>query len=282
MRKFSIDIDGKPFISERETFSFKITFVATMRYTDRLAFLDLGIYNLSRNTEIVQGKEIVLRAGYDEEYDQVFKGEIITVLKERDGANIITRVLCRSGSSHVRPSINVTLGKNSTIIQALKACADAWGVPLVVDESQFSDAKVFIRGYSMNGDIAKVLDSLASQFGFDWLQSSEALIVDRKNRETNSNPREVSLFTGMIGVPEAEGDVEGYFVRVNMRLSPRIRLKSNIDLKSEYASYSTGNFFITPPKNGGKVSGIYKVVELVHRGDSLGNRWQTEIRGQKV
>lgn len=282
MRKFSLKIDGKDFIVHNDYRQFRVTFFSRMRYTDRLSFLDLAIYNLSRETAIDQGAEIELSAGYDEEFDRIFKGKIITVLKERDGPNIVTRLLCRSGAVDARPSINVSLGAGATAMQALNACASAWGLALSVDEEQFSDAPVFTRGYSMNGDIPKVLDALASQIGFEWMQTADTLYVDRVNKPTAGQPREVSLFTGMIGVPESEGDVSGIFVRVTMRLSPRIRIRTNIELKSEYASYSTGNFYITPPKNGGKVSGNYKVVEVLHRGDSLGDKWETEIRGQKI
>lgn len=281
MRKFSLKIDGKDFIVHNEYRQFRVTFFSRMRYTDRLSFLDLAIYNLSRDTAIDQGAEIEFSAGYEEEFDRIFKGKIVTVLKERDGANIVTRLLCRSGASDARPSIDVSLGSGATAVQALQACATAWGLALNVDEEQFKDAPVFTRGYSLNGDIPKVLNALASQIGFQWLSTSDALYVDRNDKPTAGDPREVSLFTGMIGVPEAEGDVKGIFVRVTMRLSPRMRIRTNIELKSEYASYSTGNFYIVPPENGGKMSGVYKVVEVLHRGDSLGDKWETEIRGQK-
>lgn len=281
MRKFSLKIDGKNFIVHNEYRQFRVTFFSRMRYTDRLSFLDLAIYNLSRDTAIDQGAEIEFSAGYEEEFDRIFKGKIVTVLKERDGANIVTRLLCRSGASDARPSIDVSLGSGATAVQALQACASAWGLALNLDDEQFKDAPVFTRGYSLNGDIPKVLNALASQIGFQWLSTSDALYVDRNDKPTAGDPREVSLFTGMIGVPEAEGDVKGIFVRVTMRLSPRMRIRTNIELKSEYASYSTGNFYIVPPENGGKMSGVYKVVEVLHRGDSLGDKWETEIRGQK-
>lgn len=281
MRKFSLRIDGKDFIVHNEYRQFRVTFFSRMRYTDRLSFLDLAIYNLSRDTAIDQGAEIEFSAGYEEEFDRIFKGKIVTVLKERDGANIVTRLLCRSGASDARPSIDVSLGAGATAVQALQACATAWGLALSIDEQQFKDAPVFTRGYSLNGDIPKVLNALASQIGFQWLSTSDTLYVDRNDKPTAGDPREVSSFTGMIGVPEAEGDVKGIFVRVTMRLSPRMRIRTNIELKSEYASYSTGNFYIVPPENGGKMSGVYKVVEVLHRGDSLGDKWETEIRGQK-
>lgn len=280
MRKFEILIDGKKFIEPHNVRQFRISFTSRVRYSDKLGFLDLAIYNLSRETSIPQGKQIVLQAGYDDEFDQIFSGTIITVLKEREGPNIITRVLCRSGSVYERPSIQVSLGQNSTALQALEEVAKTWNVRLNIDQEQFADAPVLIRGYAMNGDLTSVLNSLGGMFDFHWIETADGIIIDRYKKPTKGTPREVSLFTGLIGVPEAEGDVQGYFVNLTLRMSPRIRLRTLIDLKSEYASYSTGNFYITPPENGGQLSGVYKVIEVVHRGDSWGERWQSELRCQ--
>ena len=184
MRKFSLKIDGKDFIVHNEYRQFRVTFFSRMRYTDRLSFLDLAIYNLSRDTAIDQGAEIEFSAGYEEEFDRIFKGKIVTVLKERDGANIVTRLLCRSGASDARPSIDVSLGSGATAVQALQACASAWGLALNLDDEQFKDAPVFTRGYPLNGDIPKVLNALASQIGFQWLSTSDTLYVDRNDKPT--------------------------------------------------------------------------------------------------
>lgn len=292
MRKFAIEIDGKPFISATELDTngnnitknkqFRITFTSRMRYTDNLAFLDLGIYNLSKNTAIKQGAKIILSAGYSNEYDRIFTGYIITVLKEKEGPNVITRLICRSSHFEKRPSIQKTIGAGGSILDALNVISNAWNLPLIIEKKQFSDVKPFIRGYSLNGDLVKILRDLARQFDFSWLETPEGLLIDRNGKTLEARPREVSMFTGMIGFPESEGDLNLIFINVTMRLSPRIRLRTMIDLKSEYASYSTSNFYIGAPVNGGKLDGVYKVVELVHRGDSWGNRWQTEFRGQKV
>lgn len=287
MRLFDIEIDGKPFIDKTSGRQFRVTFTSRMQYSEMLSFLDLAIYNLSRDTAIEQGKSIRMMAGYEGELDEIFKGRIITVLKERDGPNIVTRLLCRSGAADVRKSVSTSVGKNATALDAIRQCAAVLGpdggpVALRYDAKQWADAPRFVRGYALNGDALEALNALAGQFGFEYLVTDDALQIDRKGYPVEGEPQEVSLFTGMIGVPEAEGDVEGIFVNVTHRLAPRLRLATNVELKSEYASYSTGNFYITPPANGGKLSGTYKIVEVSHQGDSWGGRWQTVLRLQKV
>ncbi len=282
MRRLEIDIDGKKFIEPTNARQFRVVFTIKSRYTERLSYAEIGIYNLSRNTQIEQGKTIELRAGYDEEFGTIFRGRITTVLREREGANVITRLLCLMNGQSLRNSIQASLGAGSTIFDALQLCAQAWGLPLVIDPTQFDDVRPFVRGYVLNGDLAVCLDTLAKQFNFCWIETADAIVIDRPDKDVSGLAREVSLFKGMIGVPEAEGDVIGAFVNVTHRLCPMMRMASKFELKSEYASYSTGNFYIMPPKNGGKLSGFYKVVELEHSGDSCGQRWETKIRGQHI
>lgn len=287
MRQFEIDIDDKPFIDGREGRHFRAVFTTRMAYTDKLAFLDLAIYNLSRDTDVRQGSKVLLRAGYDDDIDVIFQGTITTVLKERHGPDIITRLLCRSGANDVRKSVRDAVGKNGTVLECIKKCAQVLGpggtpLPVRIDESQFADCPVLVRGYVLEGNAVDALDKLASQFDFGYVIAGDALHVDRRNKAIKGTAQEVSLFTGMIGVPEAEGDVGLVFVNVTTKLKPRISIGSNIDLKSEYATYSTGNYYIVPPENGGKLSGRYKVIEISHQGDSWGNRWQTAMRVQKT
>lgn len=294
MRKFKVDIAGKPFIDvaeDKEGRSIKrclrVVFNSQASYTYNLGFLDLGIYNLSRETEVRQGDRISFSAGYDGEFDVIFTGLIISVIKEKEGPNVITRLLCRSGESpkplpnvtETRPTIEKTFGRNTKITQLIRAIGEAWGKPVQLSEDQFDDCPVMSNGYSLNGDVCVLIDDLSQQFNFQWGLVQDVLIIDRQHKPVKGTPREVSLFTGMIGYPEAADDNLGVFVNVNMRLSPKIRLGTLIDLKSEFASYNTGNMYIIPPANGGKLSGQYRVVEVFHEGDSWGDRWMTKLKG---
>ena len=283
MRKFRVEIDGKPFLDSKNNRQLRVTFTSRMQYTTNLAFLDLAIYNLSKNTKIEQGKKIILSAGYENEFDRIFTGKIITVLQEKDGADTLTRLLCRSSYFDDRHSIQATVGVGGSLFDAFALLESAWGIPIDYDKEQFKDDKnlTFARGYALNGDVVKNMQSLASQFDFSWVETYDSIIVDKNKVNVKSKPREVSMFTGMIGFPEAESDVGLHFVNVTMRLSPRVRMRTMIDLKSEYATYSTGNFYIQPPKYGGNLDGLYKVVEVYHRGDNFGKRWITEFKGQR-
>lgn len=283
MRKFDIQIDGKPFIEPtKQRQQFRVVFRTQTNYTENLNFFDLSIYNLSRSTVINEGQKIVFSAGYDDEYDVIFSGVITSVLVEAEGVNKVTKLYCVSNRIDRRKTINVGLGKNSTVIQALRACASAWGLSLKVDKEQFKDSPLLTSGYVLEGDIPSCLRKLAKMFDFGWAQVNQFLIVDRKGKEIKGKPREISLFTGMIGVPQSDGDITGTFVNVSTRLSPKIRLATNVNIQSEYSVYRTGNLYIKPPENKGNLSGVYKVIAIEHVGDSWGEDWRTNLRVQKV
>lgn len=287
MRKFKIELNDTKqpngwydFINPPKQLSrqFRVTFNATMNYTESLAFMDLGIFNLSNKTQIRTGSLVRLSAGYEEEFDAIFEGRITSIVKEREGANIITRLLCMGHAADVRRKISRSYGQNVSVVTIIKDIAKDWGLTLRLDESQFDEKDVFMRGYTLNGDIPSCLNRLASQFDFEWAECNNFLLVNRKERPRSGTPREISLKTGMIGVPEMSSDNTGFGVDVTVRLSPKIRLFDLISLSNEYASYNTGNMYVKSVSNEGKTAGIYSVATISHEGDSWGKRWQTEIR----
>ncbi len=292
MRRFRIDIDGKPFIEHTvkegsRGRDFRVTFRCNNSYTYCLGLLDLAIYNLAETTQIKQGSRIALSAGYDDQIDAIFSGCIMGVLKEREGANVLTRLICRSGERPVfdgsgqelRPAINQTFGKGTSVVEIIKAVAAKWGKSVSIQEDQFASVPPLARSRPVTGDVKVVLDDLASEHDFYYCLVQDTLTIDRKDAARKGNAYQLNFKTGLIGVPEMQDENVGVFVGMTSRLAPSLRLGGLVELKSKYASYNTGNMYFLPPANGGDLSGIYRIMELTHEGDSWGNKWQTEIKG---
>lgn len=287
MRKFEITYDGKPYIkAPRDKFDrqMRVTFTASACYSEHTALLDLAIYNVTGTPAFKHGAPIILSAGYTDEYSEIFSGTVTTVLKERNGADVITRLLCRAGPvrGEDRPKVAKSFGRNTQCADLINYLAGQWGKRVVWQTAQFSDAQPLIRGYVLNGDVCDMLDNLAQQFAFKWVADDDAVYIDRPDYKVEGTPREVSMLTGLIGLPEATADNTGVFADITMKLSPRIRLSSVIELKSQYASFNTGNMYFVEPQHKGNLNGRYKVVELRHEGDSWGDKWQTRIKGQNL
>ena len=287
MRVFSIDLDGKPFIEPvYSTRQFRVVFSTAMNYTDNLAMLDLAIYNLSQSTNIDSGKSIVFKAGYEgtgDSFQTIFKGRVTTVFKERDGANVVTRILCRAGTVDDRASKDLTLGRNATCTQVLDAIGNTFGVRIEYQKEQFEGANntIFYRGLSLKGDIRHQLDSLAQQCKFSWAHDGTKVVIDKDGKKRTGFVQEVSLLTGLIGVPEASADNQGVFVNVTTTLNPVLRLGDLFNLKSQYATFNTGNMYLIPPEHGGNLDGEYKIQTISHEGDSWGDIWRTKVTGIK-
>lgn len=287
MRKFKVELNDSDningwydFITPSQTLSrqFRVTFNTTMNFTEHLAFMDLGIFNLSAKTQIRTKMKVRLSAGYEDEFDAIFEGRITSVVKEREGPNIITRLLCMGHAPTDRHKVSRSYGPNVSIVTILRDIAKDWGLALRFDPNQFNEKDVFIRGYTLNGDIPACLNKLADQFNFKWSESNNFLQIYRPDVPRNVTPREISLKTGLIGVPEMSSDNTGFGVDLTVRLSPKIRIFDRISLSNKYTSYNTGNMYVKEVSNEGKVSGLYYVATISHEGDSWGNRWQTEIR----
>lgn len=287
MRVFSIDLDGKPFIEPVNiSRQFRVVFSTAMNYTENLGMLDLAIYNLSNNTNIQANQSIVFRAGYDDTsqaFQVIFQGRVTTVFKERDGANIVTRVLCRTGTVADRGSIDLTLGQNTTPTQALDAIGKTFGVPIEYQPEQFNgdNNAPHLRGFLLKGDIRHQLDSLGQQCGFTWAHDGTKVIIDKEGEKRTGIVQEVSLLTGLIGMPEATSDNTGVFVNVTTKLNPALRIGGLFNLKSQYATFNAGNMYLIPPQHGGNLDGEYKVMTICHEGDSWGEAWRTKVTGMK-
>lgn len=292
MRRFAIEIDGKPFIKhgtgiESRGRDFRVTFRCNNSYTYCLGLLDLAIYNLSNQTQIKMGAKITLKAGYDEQIDSIFTGCIMSVLKEREGPNIITRLICRSGEmpkfdaqgQELRPVINKSFGKGTGVLTLIQAVGDAWGKPISKQDEQFSDVQPLARMRPLCGDVKAVMDALAEEFKFSWCLVQDKIVIDRKDSPRKGDAYLLNFRTGLIGVPEMADENVGDFVDMTSCLAPSLRLGGLVKLESKYASYNTGNMYFRPPTNGGDLSGVYRIMELTHEGDSWGSPWQTHIKG---
>ena len=277
-RVFEVSVDNNVLIETSIGRQFRIVFDVTIDFGGSVSYADISIYNITNDTAQMafkKGSQIGLRAGYIDNIDFIFKGEIINIFRERDGASIITRIIARSRVNSVN-NINQTLGKNTTIISIIKACANVMGYPLVIKNDDFADAQNYPRGYTLNGDPRVYLDELSKTFKFDYVIENGRIIVTANGKVRDGDIFTVSRYTGMEGIPI----VTEIGVDVNVRLNPKINMGGRFEVESEFASFNFSNiYFQDVPSQAGK--GIYKVQRLTHAGDSWGDTWTSSITGFK-
>ena len=274
-RRYSLDVDGKTFISETGDKQFKITFNVLLEFGAAVAYADIAIYNLAQDTSqniIKKNMSLVLRAGYENKIDNIFTGRIINVLRRRDGPHTIIRLICRGGTQTDTNTISESLGKNVTIVSLIKSCVKAMGYPIIINEDDFKGPSPYTRGFTLNGDPKTNLDQLAASHGFDYMIENDAVLIVSKKSFRKGEPLKISQFKGLVGIPEIT--VEG--ANVKIKLNPGVKIGGRIDVQSVLATFNFSNiYYLDIPASAGK--GIYKIYRVVHSGDSHGDNWDTDI-----
>lgn len=282
-RAWSVDINGESYISQQTgSTQFRIQFNIDVSPGSSVSYADIRLYNLNKVSGIANGASIILKAGYTDNIDAIFTGTVTNVLREREtGApEIITRLICRSGSAAVdRGSAQVSLGPGARVEEAIRALAREWPIPIDIDNAQFADDQPMARGYHADGDIPTALDNLARDYKFDWVQHMGRLYVTKPDMKRNSTSIKVNQLTGMIGIPEITRGPNGLGVFVSAQLNPSIMVSSVIDLKSEFATYNTGNLYLSEVQPDALPVGEYNVFALRYSGDSHSDQWRVDIDG---
>lgn len=279
MRLFEILINDRTFIAPTSGRQFRIQFDVVIDFGGFNTYMDLRIYNLTESTAaraFERETTIGLRAGYDTAIDYLFSGKIRNVFKERNGPDTITRIIARGGTSFAKPTINETYDKNANVTQLIRACADALGYPLVIDQNQFTDIDPYIRGSVLVGDPTKKLDELAQTHNFSYVLENNRIVVVRNGSFRQGQPTLISESTGMEGIPE----ITEVGCDVSVRLNPRLKIGGRIDIQSDLRTFNFSNIYYQDiPASAG--SGVYNIFKLEHSGDSWGDDWTTRITGNR-
>lgn len=282
IREWSLLIDGEPYIESKEGANFRIIFDIDVSVSNAVSKADIRIYNLREDTGLSQGQTIQLKAGYRDKSDTIFSGIITNTYKERQGPDIATRILCRSGAAlDNRGSANSTYGAGVRITEILEDLARQWPLALEIDKEQFKDDPPMSSGYAAQGDIPQALDSLASQFDFSWTQQLGALVIEKNDAERKTDVFDVNLLNGMVGMPEVTRGPSGMGVYVTTRLNPYIRVNSRINVQARFSTYNTGNQFWVENEEGLTAYGEYNVFRMTYEGDSHGDAWNVSIDGMR-
>lgn len=282
-RAWSIDINGEPYIGlQSGSTQFRCQFNIDVAAGNSISYADIRLYNLNKESSVPQGSSIVFKAGYTDNIDGIFSGLVTNVLREREpgSTEIITRLICRSGAAaYDRDSAHLTFGIGVRVEEVIRALARAWPLPIDIDNTQFADDKPMSTGLIVDGDIPSAMDDLAYAYKFSWLHHMGRMYVTKPEMARKSTVLKVDQFTGMIGIPEVTRGPNGLGVFVSVDLNPSIMVNSVIDVRSEFATYNTGNLFISQISGDASANGEYNVFAMKYSGDSHSDQWKQEIDG---
>lgn len=192
---------------------------------------ELTVWNLkaeSRAKLQEEGLEVIIQAGYVDEINQIFKGDLESATTGRDAVNWITMLELGDGSKRMKSSrINESFRGGQPVGQMLKRVAETLGLdPGNLQEKVDSDGarsvlKELINMVVLSGKSMDVLDEIASSMGLNVSVQDKALQFLAKGEVLAGPAINLSASTGMLGSPEVgEKGVVSAMSLLNGRFKP--------------------------------------------------------------
>ena len=264
----------------------------------------IELYNLSdlmSKALIEKELPVLLLAGYEGEENIIFNGRVGTSLrvkKSADVPDVITNVLCSSGLKNVQQSIvNVTIEKMEIKAFLRILCG---GIEVVSDlgakvnanvTAQFrknltgNDIEGNIGQRTFNDNLMDVLTKLSNEFMFDFQVGENVIIFQQRQGKSTFL---IKPENGLIGIPE----ITEMGVDLATFLNPSFETGEVFNLSSRFSNFKLGalNFLDRINVDGdirsrrvntdNRYEGDYRIIELIHKGSSHTNVWQSEITAQ--
>ncbi len=251
----------------------RIAFRVTKKLTKDPNTLDVQVYNLSDSTRRkiqTKGVPVRLLAGYGENLETVFSGDVSLVNHVHQGADWVTRLQSGDGLEKIRSArTKSSFGKGVKITDVVKKLAEDTGLSTGnllqgLFEVLSGRPSEYAKGASHSGQAYDLLERTVGSLGLGLSVQDGALQVHKLDGTgVGTEIVLLSVGTGLVGSPEVcEEEVKGTKRRVikarsliQQRLLPgrRVQLDS-IALK-----------------------GIFRVEQVQFVGDTHGEPWYAEL-----
>ena len=270
-----IDQIGNTRILDKLRISFEVT--KSLRGYPNLAKID--IYNANETTlTLLQDKftTIQLNAGYVGTKALLFSGKVRNLVDTRNATDRITTIYAGDGEQDWQNAIyNRTLSASVPLLTILEEIGATFENSTVGDLSSFNIPADKLRGQSLSGSSKDVLDKLAEDYGFDWsIQNSVLTLVRREDALLPNESVLVSSTTGMIGSPT----ITEIGADVATLLNPRLEPAKLFTIESAASEVALGDLFFRQVQRT-KAEGTYKILEVIHKGDTHDNVWASNLVG---
>lgn len=226
----------------------------------------LVIWNLAEQSRAKlqeTGLEVIVDAGYIDDVNQIYKGDIEHTTISRERVDWVTTVELGDGSERMKKArINESFRGPQTPGDMLRKAAKALGLDFGnLDEAASSDGarsvlKEFVSGFTMSGKVDDVIDELAESMGLTYSVQDKTIQLLPRNGALGDPPIALDASTGLIGSPSiGENDV----VTAASLLNGVIRPGRRVNLDSAI------------------VSGQFIAEKVQHIGETWGNEWTTKL-----
>lgn len=165
------------------------------------------------NTSRPVGVPVQIEAGYVNNTEVIFSGDLREVASQRDRTDWKTILSGDDGGRAFRESrIDASYSKGTPISFILQQCTEALGIGLGNAASFTAGATIAGIGaalphtMTLSGSVANELTRLLNSIGLTWSVQRGALQLLQKGQPLNLGAIKLSATTGLIGSPEASID----------------------------------------------------------------------------
>lgn len=230
----------------------------------------ITIINCNESTQtFLSQKPLIVRleAGYNDEFRHLFVGDVRVAYTEFKNASVQTHLELADGDRAFRyAQVDQSFRKGSSVIQALRVCAQSFGVRLdpkleVTPELQAQ----FASGRTLQGDTQRELTELLAPYGYKWSFQDGRLLILKDNETRADEAILVSEETGMVDSPTfhtPDKPNKPTQVKVKMKLRPQITPGVRIVVRSR-----------------GINSGVFRVNKANHDLDTRDGPFDTVVEG---
>ena len=243
-------------------------------------YSEITVYNLAPETEnkiIETGERTVLEAGYvGSQYGLIFDGDIVQALRgKEDNTTYTLTLVCQDADKFLNNGFvnqSLTAGQTPATI-AEKLCRKAANAVELDCVSENLENKKLTRGKVVFGLARDYLHQIArtEQAAF-YCNDGKVNIVKAADLPQGEI---VSLCpkSGLIGAPEMTDDG----IKATCLLNPRLNLNSFVHIDNSYVRKQKMSRDSQPKQMD--IDGVYRIVKIIHEGDTRGNSWYTQFTG---
>ena len=250
---------------------FKIVFEVEQNLNKEPNTAFISIYNLNssqREDLSEKGSKVILSAGYNDNFDVLFTGDLVRAVSRKDGPDFITEIECKDSQRTIahsstrksfRGGIKVKRVINHLIeSMELKSTANT-KILLQEIKSEYTNGKV------LSGKSSGMLDKILKDQGMEWSVQNGRLQILRFGGVNDPVPViTLSKDNGLVGSPE----------------------EGTPDRKKGPKKYTVSSL-LQPIISPGKIIEVDSVLfkgsiiasKVTHSGDNFGSQWLSIIEG---
>lgn len=236
----------------------------------------VSIYNLNPDDEnklIKEGQRIVIEAGYNgSQYGKIFDGNIIQPVRSKEG-NVdykLTLISMDTDRYVTYGLVGVSLVAQQSMRQAINTLANKSSI--AVNEGYISDQKInYPRGKVMFGAPTYYLDQIAKTMNASYYNENGAINVVKATDLPSDEILDIGPTSGLVG----NTTQTLYGISFSCLLNPKLAINSLVHIDNRKISgytYQQGN-----PVRSLDSEGVYRVISIVHSGDTRGDDWVTNV-----